>query len=342
MTDTLLRDPIAEKAVLFTSSPVVSISRISDGSINDTYEVTTEDGVFILQKMSPIFDPSVMDNLEMVQEELKVAGVRIPEGMRTVHGDGYVVNGGGAWYRALSYIPGRTIHSHISSAGAKSAGRLAGAFHSALSDHSYTLHEAIKHFHDTPYYFSRMARIAEEYNDTEKESTLTPIVENIQKRYALLDVQATDLPTRIIHADLKISNIRFSAEGDEAIALIDMDTLMHGSVIVEMGDALRSWCGTNGEDDPVQVFDFDIAQAALLGYKETASAITEEEINAIPDGIALLTLELAARFVTDAYEEKYFAQSSHYPNLYEQNKTKAENQLKLLDAFEEGRSVLDI
>lgn len=325
----------------FSLTPVVSVAPITDGSINQTFEVTCEDeSRFILQRMAPLFAPSVMNNLAAVQTPLKMANVTVPEGLLSVEGAAYALNGDGAWYRALTYIPGVTIHKGITPVAAESAGRLIGRFHSALADlPEATLVQPIKHFHDTSHYIARMNRIAGEAAG-EKREVLQPVVDEINERIASVVVDVSKLPQRIIHADLKVSNIRFSEDLTEALALIDMDTMMEGSVVVEMGDGLRSMCGIAGEDDTAQVFDEVIAKATLAGYLETAKNITDEEITAIPEGIKLLTLELAARFVTDAYEETYFAQSSHYASLYEQNKTKAHNQLRFLDAFEAKRHLL--
>ncbi len=326
-----------EYAKAFTTESIATIDRITDGSINDTYEVTTESGhKFIMQRMSPIFEKCVMQNLALVEPCVVAAGVTIPHGIKTVSGDGYIVNSGGNWYRALTYIPGVTIHNGLSTASAFSAGRLVGQFHSALVDCDAPIQVSLPHYHDTPYYFERLQRVSSSCTDEMKIATLLPIVTEIQALEATINPAVRTLPQRIIHADLKVSNIRFNEAG-EAIALIDMDTMMFGGVAIEMGDALRSWCGTAGEDSAEQVFNKEIYEAAMAGYTESAKGITEAEIQAIPDGIRLLTIELAARFVTDAYEESYFAQSSHYPNLYEQNKTKAVNQLHFLKAFDESQ-----
>ena len=324
----------------FTEEDVSAVNRITDGSINETFEVNTlSGGRFILQKMSTLFKPSVMDNLALVTPYVQEKGVLIPHGLKTLSGESYKVNGDGSWYRALSYIEGNTIHDSMTIAQVRSAGRLVGSFHSALASCDGELAVAIHHYHETPYYFERMNKTAATCTDGVKQETLSPIVEAINALKDSLIVDVRTLPQRIIHADLKASNIRFSEDG-EALALIDMDTMMRGSVVTEMGDAFRSWCGTSGEDSTSQVFDDEVFRAGLAGYIETAEGITKEEIDAIPEGIRILTLELASRFVTDAYEESYFAQSSKYASLYEQNKTKAENQLLFLKAFEEKRGFL--
>ncbi|MFM2381788.1 MAG: hypothetical protein RLZZ76_555 [Candidatus Parcubacteria bacterium] len=332
---------IVTYAQRFAAKSLVSVTRITDGSINDTYEVKTKEGErFILQKMSSLFKPSVMDNLAQVTPYVVAKSVMIPAGISATTGEAYLVASDDSWYRALTYIPGKTIHDGLSVESALSVGRLVGKFHSALSVCDAHLEVPIPHFHDTKHYVARMSRIARGHTDAVKQKTLMPIVEAIEKHIDTLTVDVTTLPQRIIHADLKVSNVRFSEEG-EAIALIDMDTMMRGSVVTEMGDALRSWCGTAGEDSSEQVFDETIYASAMRGYTETAEGVTKAEIDAIPEGIRVLTLELASRFVTDAFEESYFAhRESLYASLYEQCKTKAENQLLFLKAFEEKRGLL--
>lgn len=318
----------------FTSEPIVTINSITDGSINETYEVVLASGDrFILQAMSPIFAPVVLENLQAIQPYVQAAGVMVPECLPARDGALYVNSRPGRWYRALSFIPGKTIHDGLTVAGAESAGKLIGSFHTALADCPVEIEQPIKYFHDTAYYMERLENVQYKSSDSEKYATLTTLRTEILERYELQKNGMNTLPSRIIHADLKVSNIRFDADLN-ALALIDMDTLMHSTIQVELGDALRSWCGTAGEDKAEQVFDIAVYNAALKGYTETATAMTHAEIASIPAGIRLLTLELAARFLVDAFEETYFAKSSHYPSLFVQNKTRTQNQLHFLDAFE--------
>ena len=173
-----------------------------------------------------------------------------------------IVEKNGRWWRALSYVPGKTIHNGMTSLMAESAGRLIGRFHGALRDVRDKVFEPIPHFHDTPYVIDRLVSISKSHGDGAKKKTLEPVVEDILERYKQSDYDCSLLPKRIIHADLKISNIRFDKEGN-AIGLIDMDTVMQHSIMVEMGDALRSWCQVNGEDEREQVFEREVFEYAL-------------------------------------------------------------------------------
>lgn len=331
---------IYEKAAAFTTDKVATIDQITDGAINETYLVETLGGRFILQKMNKIFSPVVMGNLDLIQPYVTSAAVLVPKGIDTVDGNPYLLNGGEHWYRALKFVPGKTIHDHVTVSQSESAAALVGSFHAALADCTSELATALPNFHNTPHYMERLKTVMWNNQDTTKTETLEPLATKILDLYKDTYVDLSALPQRVIHADLKISNILFSDEG-EAIALIDMDTLMRSSIVVEMGDALRSWCGTAGEDSAEQVFDEAIALAALESYRQAAVGITEEEIKLIPYGIGLLALELAARFITDAYEEVYFAKSTRYDSLYEQNKTRGENQLRFFEVFETKRHLLE-
>jgi aminoglycoside phosphotransferase (APT) family kinase protein len=113
-----------------------------------------------------------------------------------------------------------------------------------------------------------------------------------------------DLPLRLAHGDLKVSNILF--DRNRGKALVDLDTLARLPLAIELGDALRSWCNPAAEDTTETTFDLSLARAALGGYFEVATFATEQERRSIAQGTLTISLELAARFCADALEERYF------------------------------------
>ena len=84
-------------------------------------------------------------------------------------------------------------------------------------------------------------------------------------------------PPRPAHGDLKISNVLFVPGTEEALALIDFDTLGRHGLDAELGDALRSWCNPAGEDTIQPEFDMAIFEASLQGYFAEARTVTPEE-----------------------------------------------------------------
>lgn len=135
------------------------------------------------------------------------------------------------------------------------------------------------------------------------------------------------LPMRVIHGDPKISNILFDSKG-QAKAIIDLDTCNRRPLLVELGDALRSWCG-GAEDDPRNSFSLPIFRAAWAGYKKGAGdMMTKRELQYVPKAIGTITLELAARFLTDYFDDNYFGWDfSRYPSRRAHNLARARGQI---------------
>ena len=113
-----------------------------------------------------------------------------------------------------------------------------------------------------------------------------------------------NLPTRVVHGDPKISNVMF--EGDRAIGMIDLDTCNRHTVLVDIGDAIRSWC-RDGYEDEVQRFHLDRFEGILKGYAESGSTLCSDEVNALWMAGPMITLELSSRFARDVLEDEYFA-----------------------------------
>jgi Ser/Thr protein kinase RdoA (MazF antagonist) len=114
------------------------------------------------------------------------------------------------------------------------------------------------------------------------------------------------LPPRITHGDPKITNVLFHPD-DRALALIDLDTLGHLPLPLELGDALRSWCNPAGEDGGPPALDLGLLAAALEGYgREAGAGLTDDEADGLVSGLLYISLELATRFAADALNERYF------------------------------------
>ncbi len=332
-------------AKVFSPGEVLAIQPISHGSINQTLCVTYRNSQnaaekFILQRMNPLFSPVLMDTFARVVPLLDAAHVPTPRPLMTPEGQRFLEGTEGGWWRAITFLAGDTHHDGITPAMAQSAGELLGKFHTALVAYTAPIPEPIPHFHDTEYIMQRLRQTDGNAEGSDKHAILGALTDTVRAQYAALNLgKLASLPRRLIHGDLKISNLLF--EGETACALIDLDTIMRHTIAVEMGDALRSWCATAGEDAQVQRFDIEICSAAVEGYRQTATFLTPTERSSLLDGIELITLELAARFITDAYDESYFVKSERYASLFEQNTARARNQLAFLQKFNAHRHQLN-
>lgn len=308
---------------------------ISTGWINRTFAATRADGSrLILQRLHPVFRGEVNLDLDAITRHLEARAMPTPRLLRARDGRAWV-QAEGVW-RALTHLEGRTL-SALHPPHARAAGRLVGRFHGALADLEHTFRFTRAGAHDTPAHLAKLARLGAEHPGHAAHALAARILE---RGRALPDLSA--LPTRIIHGDLKATNILFAPEGEEAIALVDLDTLAHGTLAVELGDALRSWCNSTDESDPEARFDAARFTAALHGYAESAGALlTREERDAIVPGVETIATELAARFAADAYEDRYFGwDARRFASRVEHNLARARAQLSLAESIDAQRDAL--
>jgi Ser/Thr protein kinase RdoA (MazF antagonist) len=136
------------------------------------------------------------------------------------------------------------------------------------------------------------------------------VARGVEQAFAALP-PAPRVPRRIIHGDLKFNNVLFAGEGgaaaERAVAVIDLDTLVHLPLWMELGDAWRSWCNRAGEDEPEAEFDRELFRVALEAYLGSGSLeLDAQEHASLRDAVERMALELAARFAADALRESYF------------------------------------
>lgn len=61
------------------------------------------------------------------------------------------------------------------------------------------------------------------------------------------------LPLRVTHNDTKINNVLFDPDTDDALVVIDLDTVMPGLVGHDFGDAIRFAANYVEEDSPTRI-----------------------------------------------------------------------------------------
>ncbi|MDH3519286.1 MAG: aminoglycoside phosphotransferase family protein [Myxococcales bacterium] len=138
-------------------------------------------------------------------------------------------------------------------------------------------------------------------------------------------------PRRVVHNDCKINNVLFDDASGEGICVIDLDTVMEGTLLCDFGDLVRSAAGPAPEDEPDLSrvrFDLALFRALARGYRAgVGSLLTPTERRLLAIAGPALTLENAARFLTDHLRgDVYFR--IHRP---EHNLDRCRAQLRLLD-----------
>lgn len=302
---------------------------LGNGHIHETWLIETGGAKYVLQRLNPQIGAAETQNVALVTQHLAAQGLLTPRLIASLAGTTTHQTTEGTW-RVLTFIEGTTIESNPSVAQARSAAGLLARFHTSLADMHEPLPYALPHFHDTAYELTRLQQIHRPETSLEKYQGCEPVARRVIE---LLEPRARmfeQLPRRMVHADPKINNFRFDIQGENAICLLDLDTVGYHPLPIEIGDMLRSCTAIAGGPR----IDADVWRAIVDTYRSSARFLTEEESRFIPDGYLVYALELAARSITDAYEERLFRfDPSRFPTLFAQNLARAQLQLARAEEF---------
>ncbi|MCK5796869.1 MAG: aminoglycoside phosphotransferase family protein, partial [Deltaproteobacteria bacterium] len=247
-----------------------------------------------------------------------------------------------AVWRALTYINGETVDAADSPERCAAAGRLLAVFHHALRDCAFVLRHRRLGIHDTPKHLAALHRALQNHRDHRAFAEIAPLAEAILAAADPLELP-TSLPERLVHGDPKITNILFHRDTGEARCFVDLDTLARMPIALELGDALRSWCAPRGEEepDPIDVARFDATLRAYAKSAPPATWLSANEWHAIVPATETIALELAARFATDALDERYFGwDAARFPSASAHNQRRAKAQLTLARSIRHQRDAL--
>lgn len=260
------------------------------------------DDDYVFQRLHPkLSSAAIVADYRAVTEHLARKGIPAPRLIPTRDGDSVLVDDGG-WWRLTTRVPGITREKVRDPADAEAGARALGRFHVAMADLDYAF-GSTHPLHDTPGHLARLAASQADPKNAAHAALIAEAAAEIRAEIASL-MLPEGLPSRVVHGDPKISNVMF--EGDDAVGLIDLDTCNRHSVLVDLGDAVRSWC-RDGYEDELQRFHVDRFAAILRGYAAEGLALVEPERARLVDCGRLITLELASRFARDVLEDDYFA-----------------------------------
>lgn len=325
---------LAEVVKKFGIGPIEDSRRIVKGKINETYLVSAAGLKSIIQKTkvrpheASDHDRNVLvanertKNFEIVFEALGERHITCPRPIPLLLGSGYVAQSAdGCLWRAFGHIE---HNESVAMDGdvALDAGKALGIFHQALRESAFQPKFPIPDFHDSGKVLEALHRSAREKGD--------PKFRPVRMEFMFLSnevpklILPPELPKTLIHGDPKLDNFLF---GDKAVkAIIDLDSLMLGSVYLDIGDALRSWCRIGNR------FSEEICNRALEAYGHSSG--NEPDRSLAIQAVKLITLELAARYLTDYFQENYFAwDSSLYESAAEHNLERARSMISYFNSI---------
>ena len=320
-------------------SPTARASRFGTGLINQTYLLEENDGPrFVLQRVNPMFPVVINDNIEAVTAHLDSRGVSTPRLIRTAGNKLCLDLGEGGIWRLFNHMPGISFEVIDTAAQAGAAGAMVGRFHRALDDFDKPRSGLRVGVHDTARHLGRLGDAVAAHAGHRLHAVVAPLADALVAGAASLP-PLPRMPDRICHGDLKFNNILFAGTSGAAaqtpLCLIDLDTVGPMALAFELGDAWRSWCNRNGENQPVAALDMEVFRESLAGYRRgLGRALTEAERTALLLGVEWVSLELGARFAADALHESYFGWNrERFAGRGEHNLVRAQGQWSLHQAL---------
>lgn len=354
-------EPINDILPIFYSFAVVgkvtSVKRVNAGYINRTYYVETLSAnnhvhKYILQRINTkvfLDVDALMENFALVTAHLQSKFIlpghtergSITSVKTTRDGVPYLRDPeSGCWRVTTFFENSYSMDVPDSAETMYKAGSAFGKFIMDMSDVDVaSVKEVIPNFHNTK----------NRYEDLKKAIELDPVgrVSEVgdeiaffherRDKYGLISdkLESGELPLRICHNDTNLNNILFDRDTNEAVAVIDLDTVMPSTPLYDYGDSMRSGTNTARDDEKdlsLVKCNLEFYEAYARGWLESCGKLlTREELNMLPYASLIITSEDAIRFLTD------YINGDTYFNIFysEQNLDRSRTQIKLVRDMEE-------
>jgi Ser/Thr protein kinase RdoA (MazF antagonist) len=325
------------------------VETLASGLINSTWKVTHQQQQYIVQRINDnVFkEPyklaaniSMLDRylVEHSPDYLFVAPIK------SIHNQEIVHDQNEGYFRLFPFIRGsHTINVVSTPDQAFEAALQFGKFTRLLAEFDATqLHLTIPDFHNLTLRYHQFENSLKLGNPNRIKQSAS-LISEIKNRYHILTSfekikKNTNVRVRVTHNDTKISNVLFDDLG-KGICIIDLDTVMPGYFISDVGDMIRTYLSPANEEEKdfsaIEVRD-DFFQAIVRGYLSCmGDELTAAEKDLILySGLFLIYMQ-AIRFLTD-----YCNNDSYYGARYEdQNFVRAGNQIHLLKKLEDKNEV---
>lgn len=328
-----------------------------NGHINDTILVETLPAAapnYILQRKNHLIFkdvPGMLDNIvkatSHIRKKLQALGqIDVDRRVMTYYpakdGKMFVKDEAGNYWTLFLFIPdSRGIEAIENPEQAYMAAQAFGFFQKQLSDlPGEELIETIPNFHNGITRLNAFQRSVDENKAGRVNETRELITKILDRSAEMTSLQRwlndKSIPLRITHNDTKINNILFDNK-DNALCVIDLDTVMPGSALYDFGDAIRTIGNKAPEDEPILEkiqFNREIYQAFAQGYLSEAKAfLTQKEIENLAFSCLYMAWEQAMRFLTDYLNGDVYYKTA-YPG---HNLVRTKAQVRYLEVLEENR-----
>jgi hypothetical protein len=331
---------------------ITGINRVETGHINESYRIRTDGylpGYFLQRINHSVFKDVVglMKNIERVTQHLELKnpndltgnGYQILKVILTKEGLNYFCDVNGNFWRLYNYIADTHSFNLVDNpAIAYEGGKAFGRFITDLADLKPDLFiETIPNFHNLEFRLANFNLAMQQNLANRKElagEEIRFVSQRTKQMLGMIElIKSEKLPLRVTHNDTKFNNVLFDGN-DKAVCIVDLDTIMPGTVLYDFGDAIRTGANTALEDerDLARVdINLPIFESYASGFIEsTRQILSETEKENLVLSARYMTYIIGLRFLTDYLNgDTYFR--VHYPT---HNLDRARVQFKLIEAME--------
>ena len=319
----------------------VSWEEFGHGHINSTFKVTTDAGAeYMLQKINKyVFRNPIrlMANVSAVTDYLRQ---RVEDPRMAMHfilthkGKFYHRDENDDFWRMYDFMHGFCLDAPESEEDFYQSALAFGRFQELLSDFpADTLYETIPEFHNTIDRYKgfkssvaadpcgRLASVRAEVDFVLQQEELGSTLQKMRR--------SGELPLRVTHNDTKLNNVLLDRDTRKSLCVLDLDTVMPGLSVHDFGDSIRFGAATAAEDEKdvsKMSLDLHLFRVYTRGFLEAAPALTDKEVEMLPLGALVMTLEVGLRFLKDYIDGDLYFKIA-YP---EHNLVRARTQLKLV------------
>ncbi|WOO40716.1 aminoglycoside phosphotransferase family protein [Rubellicoccus peritrichatus] len=346
-----------------TRADFVNAHPYGSGHINDTFcAYYDQAGLrirYIHQRINHnVFTdpPALMTNIKRVTEHAQalLSEGNHPEAFRrtlslipAISGEPYAQDSTGNYWRTYPFIERARTYDQIQSTDqAEAAAKAFGEFQKhAATLPGERLTETIPSFHHTPKRYERLLE-AIANDKVNRAGSVKEEILFVEKRVqdcsrVVKLMESGEIPERVTHNDTKLNNVMIDDVSGEGICVIDLDTVMPGSVLYDFGDMVRTATPATAEDevDTSKIhMQMPMFEALLRGYLDSARAfLNDAEIQHLAFSGKLLSLECGIRFLTDHLE------GDHYFKIKRKNHNldRCRSQFALVKSIESQQSEME-
>lgn len=331
---------VIDIAQQFIDGPIDDLEIIKGGLINSTYVVRSNGESFLLQKVNN----AVFQDAEAIQFNIQTVGKFLSDHhypkvvlhpLSTPQGQSLVVDEIGCSWRLLPYIANTDCHELLpDDTFANEAALALSEFHAVLTEMKPA--ELKIHLPEFTNFSSRLLQFDQALGNSslDRQSLAKDEIAFVRRHRELIqrfiDIHP-QLPIHIIHGDPKLSNFLFHKGSSKVTALIDLDTLMPGTVLYDFGDMVRSFCNVQSEEDRgTGGFNVGVYRTLKSAYLVNLQIhLTPLEIDSMELACAAVILVQCVRFLTDFLNgDVYYRIDFPMHNLQ-----RAQNQMQLLEGL---------